>query len=390
MLQRTQAWLLGQQKPDGSWPGDMSEFFTFHTSTLRNTAFVVWALAANGYQGAEIDRGLDYVDQQLSSDETDPYTLALVANAFALAAPSDPRTSDPIDRLDGEADRRRQDPLGQRRHADRFYGAGNDADVTTTALAAHALLTAGGHAGSVEGALEFLTRSNDTNGNFGSTQATIWSLKALLLAASKGTEGAVGDFAVSLDGQPFDNVKLTEDKADVMTRFDMSALATTGDRTVGLDFAARGRSATTWSAVTTSRGPTCRRRRPDRSRSRCLRPHHARGRRDRERDGHDPEPHRRRRDMILVTVGIPPGFEVLTEDLGQYLSGGQLSNYELTGKQLILYLTELQPNASQAFHYRLRATMPVRAVDGGAKVFPYYEPDQKSDTASQQLVSTIQ
>ncbi|MEY2932641.1 MAG: hypothetical protein RL033_3390, partial [Pseudomonadota bacterium] len=51
MLQRTQDWLVAQQAGDGSWPGDQSEFFTFHTSGVRNTAFVMWALAENGYQG---------------------------------------------------------------------------------------------------------------------------------------------------------------------------------------------------------------------------------------------------------------------------------------------------------------------------------------------------
>jgi uncharacterized protein YfaS (alpha-2-macroglobulin family) len=33
----------------GSWKGDQSEFFTFQTSLVRNTAFVVWALASAGY-----------------------------------------------------------------------------------------------------------------------------------------------------------------------------------------------------------------------------------------------------------------------------------------------------------------------------------------------------
>ncbi len=73
-----------------------------------------------------------------------------------------------------------------------FYESGNDAKVTTTALAAHALLSAGAHRPSADGGVKFLTQSKDPNGNFGSTQATIWSLRTLLLAASKGTEGATG------------------------------------------------------------------------------------------------------------------------------------------------------------------------------------------------------
>ena len=66
MLQRTQSWLAAQQTADGSWDGDQSEFFTFQTSSLRNTAFVVWALASAGYTGPELQRGLDYMKARSS------------------------------------------------------------------------------------------------------------------------------------------------------------------------------------------------------------------------------------------------------------------------------------------------------------------------------------
>jgi squalene cyclase len=61
MIARTRDWLLGQQNADGSWQGDKSEFFTFQTSLVRNTAFVVWALATAGYTGSQLSSGLAYV-----------------------------------------------------------------------------------------------------------------------------------------------------------------------------------------------------------------------------------------------------------------------------------------------------------------------------------------
>jgi uncharacterized protein YfaS (alpha-2-macroglobulin family) len=91
--------------------------------------------------------------------------------------------------------------------------------------------------------------------------------------------------------------------------------------------------------------------------------------------------------MVLVTAGIPPGFEVLTEDLDRYLAIGQLSHYEKTGKQLILYVSSLDPNAGRAYDYRLRATMPVRAVDGGAEAHLYYEPEKTTSTPAQMLAA---
>jgi len=82
--------------------------------------------------------------------------------------------------------------------------------------------------------------------------------------------------------------------------------------------------------------------------------------------------------MIMVTLGLPPGFQVATEDLDQYKTSKVLSAYEITGKQLMLYLSALPKSGSQTFKYRPQATMPVTASDGGAEVYLYYQPKQRS------------
>jgi hypothetical protein len=86
MIARTRDWLLRQQNADGSWQGDQSEFFTFQTSLVRNTAFVVWALASAGYTGSQLQSGLAYVKQNLATEKLDAYSLGIIANAFVLAA----------------------------------------------------------------------------------------------------------------------------------------------------------------------------------------------------------------------------------------------------------------------------------------------------------------
>ena len=86
--------------------------------------------------------------------------------------------------------------------------------------------------------------------------------------------------------------------------------------------------------------------------------------------------------MIMVTLGLPPGFQVATEDLDAYKTSKVLSAYEITGKQLMLYLSVLPASGSQTFKYRLQATMPVTASDGGAEVYLYYQPKQRSAAAA--------
>ena len=356
---------------------------------MRNTAFVLWALAQNEYTGPEIGRAVAFVRDNLAADESDAYTLALVANAFVLAAPSDPLGGELLEKLDAM-----KKVEGDKAHWDsgetqtQFYSGGDDAAISTTALVTHAMLAASGYPSTVNAALNYLTASKDAGGNFGSTQATVWTLKTLLLAALNGTEGAVGTFSVTIDGSEYASLDLTEDQSDVMTRVDMSELASTGSHEVELAFSGSGkvsynlvsRHHVPWAEGEPQDGPLAIAVRYDRTQlavdetvtaTATVKNQTAAG-----------------QNMILVTVGIPPGFDLLAEDLERYLEAGTLSHFEKTGKQLILYLTELAPGAELAFEYRLRASMPVRAADGGAEAHLYYEPEKRAQSVATLLTAS--
>jgi hypothetical protein len=90
-------------------------------------------------------------------------------------------------------------------------------------------------------------------------------------------------------------------------------------------------------------------------------------------------------NMVLVTLGIAPGFSVNTADLQKYLTSGAISKFETTGRQLILYITALAPLATQTFEYTLQATLPVTAVDGGAEARLYYEPEKTTRAKAQAM-----
>ena len=380
MLARTRDWLLGQQSADGSWAGDRSEFFSFQTSLVRNTAFVVWALASAGYTGPALARGLAYVQQNLETEKLDAYSLGVIANAYLSAAPNDATAGKVLEMLLAlkkvDGDKLSWDSGGTQTC---FYGGGNDADTSATALATHALLLAGGNKDTVDKALAYLASTRDTMGNFGSTQATIWTLRALLLAATKGTDGAVGNLDIAVDGAPFTTLTLTTAQADVMTTVDMSTLATSGEHAVTLTFAGTGKVSynlvtqynVPWaSAPGTPAGPLSISVSYDKTR--LVLDESATATVVVQNNTTSVQ------NMILVTVGLPPGFQVAIEDLDAYKASKVLSAYEITGKQLMLYLSSLAASSAQTFKYRLQATMPVSASDGGSEVYLYYQPKQRS------------
>jgi len=386
MLARTIQWIIGQQQADGAFAGDMSEFFSFHTSVVRNTAFTAWALASAGETGDAVQRALDYVKQNLGNDN-DAYTLGIVANAFATGAPSDPELPTILAALDA-AKQTGDDGVhwdaGQTQT--NFYGAGDDAAVSATALAAHAMLLSGAYPTSVEGALEYLTGKKDANGNFGSTQATIWTLRTLLLSARKGTKGAVGTFSVSVDGGAAQSVELTQAQSDVMTRIDLSELATAGAHDVTLEFSGSGAPSYNlvashnlpWAAVPAEpSGPLSIDVAYDKS---DLFVDEQVATTVTLQNNEDVT-----QNMVLVTLGVAPGFTVNTADLQKYLDSGAISRFELTGRQLILYITTLAPSAAQIFEYTMQATLPIEAVDGGAEAKLYYEPKKRTRSAAHDI-----
>ncbi|MFQ5611442.1 MAG: hypothetical protein ACE5H9_04845 [Anaerolineae bacterium] len=78
--------------------------------------------------------------------------------------------------------------------------------------------------------------------------------------------------------------------------------------------------------------------------------------------------------MLLVDLGLPPGFTVLSEDLGRLVERGLIARYELTGRQVILYLEDFAYGQPLHLSYRLRARFPLRAQTPPTTAYDYYNP----------------
>jgi uncharacterized protein YfaS (alpha-2-macroglobulin family) len=386
MIARTRAWLLAQQQADGSWLGATTESFSFNTSTARNTAFVLWALGSIGYTGPEVAKGVAYLRAHASDTTNDAYTLALMANALELAAPGDAATGTVYTGLDAlkqtSGDQVHWDTGGTQTS---FYQSGLDSDVSSTALATNALLQRGGGA-AVDGALKYIAAQKDPDGNFGSTQATIWALRALLLAASKTTDGGVGALTISVDGVVAQTLSLTADQSDVMTTVDLSGQASSGSHDVSVNFAGTGKVSFNavgkynlpWSLVPPPpAGPLAITVAYDKTSLYVN-----------ETVKETVTVHNNTastQNMVLATLGIPPGFSVATADLDALVAARTLSKYEVTGKQVILYISQIAPSADVLVPYGLAATMPIVASDGAGEAHLYYQPTVGAHTPAQTL-----
>jgi len=92
-----------------------------------------------------------------------------------------------------------------------------------------------------------------------------------------------------------------------------------------------------------------------------------------------------RAEWVLIDLGIPPGFTVVTEDLNALLSRYEdvpedyefptVERYELTGRQILIYISNLSHEHSLTFNYRMQAKYPIAAQAPASNAYDYYNPD---------------
>jgi alpha-2-macroglobulin-like protein len=96
-------------------------------------------------------------------------------------------------------------------------------------------------------------------------------------------------------------------------------------------------------------------------------------------------------NMVMVDLGIPPGFELLSEDLQTYVEqsagkkSGRLEKFTQTATQAILYFDSFAPRSTVTLKFRLRAKYPIRARTFRSRVYEYYDPAVSSVARPVQL-----
>lgn len=431
LLARVAAYLAERQQRDGGWEAEgmtIESGLEDMQSRLATTAYIAWGLADAGYEARAVDRAVRFIERALHqpgvaqrdsrtdaypapgapatgepvkpSDKTlknplaayDDYTLALAANALVAA---DADASSVLDELAARAQVRDRVAFWGGDSMTYLGGYGAVAQIETTALVAQALLRSEYAPDLAQQAVAFLVENRDPNGAFYTTQATIQALKALVLDARNAGEGGEATVTITLvdsDGRLRSRVLTIDDSnADVMQQvafdgIDGSAheleITVEGERT--LHYQVVTSYALPWSEVTVapeSAEPMLVRVAYDRTELAVNETVQAVATVELLRPG--------MAGTVLVDLGIPPGFAPVTADLDALVKERQIDRYELTGRQIILYLTNVRSGEELSFAYRLQARYPIRAQTPASQVFDYYAPDQGSVEPPQRIIVTL-
>ena len=393
LILRTQEWLAAQQQPDGSWKPDTSfinEGATnrYNSDVLRITAYIAWSLKNTGYQGPAVETARHYIEKHISA-KLDTYTLAVLANFAADYGKDRDFTREAMELL-LNARTEKGDQVWWNADETSVYATGTSASVETTGLAVQALLKWGQSSGTARKALSYLASKKDASGTWGTTQATIMALRALLLATEKGTTDVRGTLEVLLNGKEVEQLVLTPENNDLLHQFVFKGIDSRSANTVAIRFDGKGGLA--YQVVGSYFLPWS------------------------EKPAHEPlsidvaydRTHLAQDDiatatatiknnldksanMVMVDLGIPPGFDLLSEDLQTYLEksagrkSGRLEKFSITATQAILYFDSFAAGDTVTLRFRLRAKYPIRARTFQSRVYEYYDPDVKSVAPPAQL-----
>ena len=380
--QRTATYLDSVQQSDGSWP----ETTHLHAGnenlgagSLRATCYIAWGMASAGFEDStSVQSAVGYIKSNLGSKDGD-YTRAMCANALAAAGDTSSVATDIVSDLHDKAIEG-EGTLHWSPGADTLVNSGgNAAEVEMTALVILAMAAKNMHAQDIELGVEWLVQSKDPQGNWGyNTQATVLALKAFIVAATSSPGNVAADVTVRFNGEEIATRQFDDFNKDVVWQVELLEGFLPEGNTVELEYDGIGALSyqivsthhIPWDAVEPPEGPLSIEVNYDATTvavDDTITATVTVSNNDSEAQG-----------MVLVTVGLPPGFDLLTDALVAQKDAGVISLYEVTGKQLILYIDELPVGEPAVVTYSLVARYPVTASTGSSQVKLYYDAEQNT------------
>jgi uncharacterized protein YfaS (alpha-2-macroglobulin family) len=410
IISRAAEWLLSQQESDGSWKNDQGLVHENTWTNLQNerlpvTAYIVWSLIdADFANDSRTQSGLAYVREHLSQAD-DPYVVALVANALVSADLAEGKmssfTQSTLEKLAQMAQFDGQTAYWTSKVATFMGSEGLTGSIETTALAAFALLRAEASPDIANAALTYLVREKDSFGTWYNTQATVLSLKAMLQSVRAGAENVNATVTISLNEGQTQEVNVSPDNFDIVQTITFDDVSPGVDNRISIRMAGegnlmyqiRGSYYLPWAEVAElqKEGPP-------------------------EMFSIDVDYDRTELtvndtvqvdiavslnepgliEWALIDLGIPPGFSIVTDDLNALVSRFDdvpedyayptIERYELTGRQVLIYIGNLAHEYPLTFSYRMQAKFPLNAKAPASNAYDYYNPDVRGEAVPIELV----
>ncbi len=377
IIRRVQNWLISQMNGD-HWGAD-SHFGA--TSSARDndfaaTAYITWTLLYSGLDrnNKGIKKAIDYLEENYKSYADNPNALSYCALSMIKAKKDAAPIMKLLNRLAIKED---QDEIywtpglqGQGTGAGSFNSIAN---VETTAVAALANLEAKNNSFNIVKIIHYLLKHKSALGNWGSTQATVLTLKVLIESLPQWSKPISGTVQVWMDNNHVKDINFTEENNQSKQVVDLKDFIGKGNRELRINHQVKGELFcqlilsyyVRWDEALTPKiqppinlSLNYNTRRLNKGESITV-------------DATASYKDKGVVPFVIVDIGIPPGFEVNPADFSQLIAKGIIERFEIDRGRIILYLNDLE---QRGFRFGLKALAEGRVKMPASRIYDYYNP----------------
>ena len=392
MLDRTRNWLLARRDGMGGFQRNPRHLHVWSVQQPIVNAYVLWAISEADVATGQPTRMMNQLSKEVAEltrvagESDDPYLIALSAATLMNVQRSD----------DGRA---LLEKLAGHQQADGVLigkttvtsSGGLSLKMETTALAALAWAKSPDFLVQARLATRWMAANRQGTAGFGSTQATVLALKALVAVSSGAGQQLGGSLQVKIGGQTVAEVDLPKDPRSGST-VEIRGLGLeieevlNGKEEIELELVSPNTQSLSYSIDV-----ACNVQTPENSGSCPLqlttnmqldggqRPVVAGDvltvKADLKNNANKGLP------MAVAIIGLPGGVEPRTEELSEMQKRGEFDYYEIRGREIVFYWRTIAPQASHALEFHVTAAIPGEYTGPASRTYLYYTAEDKNWTA---------
>ncbi len=382
MVDRTAAWLLSRRDGQGGFLRNDRALDSFGRASQEVTnAYITWALSEAGRQDIAAELKALVAAAKKSND---PYVIALSAASALNADQSIIPQQIGVDLLSRLSDLQKEDGRLEAADGTITRSGGLSMQVETTALAAIAWMKHPSGGAAAKKAVEWLTKNRQGGGGFGSTQATVLALKALVEnSKANQKEVAAGALVLVRDGHELGRSEFSTGEKETILLDGIGAELTSGENKLTINLTGDNQMPYVLNVAYRSPQPA-----NDAACAVRLSTHLAKSKLrvgdvvrldvTLENNTDQGQP------MTTAIVGLPAGLEPRAEQLEELKDAGKYDYYEVRARELIFYWRSLAPSVKGdkkiSLPLELVAEIPGHYTGPASRAYLYYTAEQKQWT----------
>ena len=371
MIERTAEWLLQRRDGQGGFKRNSRALDSFGGAPEDITnAYITWALSESGQEG--IEKEIARVIASAAESE-DPYVIAL-AVASSINAGKRTEAEQLAKKLsDAQADDGHLDG----KNGSITRSGGHSLKVETTALAALAWLKMPAFTAEANRAVQWIVAARQGSGGFGSTQATILALKALVehSKASRKTLTA-GKLIIKRDNLEIGRHAFAAGQQETIGVDGLEANLRPGLNRLSVDLTGDNQMPYAVEVAYRTRKPDSHPDCPVRLTTQ-LAADTVKAAETVAMTAELVNTSEEGRPMTIAVLGLPAGLEPRPDQLEELKDAGTLDYYETRAREVICYWRSLAPKQQVTVKLDLVAAVPGRYTGPASRAYLYYTSEQK-------------